>query len=110
MKLIDILSEATFETYFMQVIIKIDKQVVNNTEVYNQVRGIKDVIVIKIVSSEKLEAMSDDKYAYELLEIKFINEGTPQETIKMIKENALKITGLVKFFPREKSVLKIRNY
>ena len=110
MKLLDILAEATFETYFMQVIIKIDKKLANNTEVYNQIRAIKDIIVIKIVSNDKLEAMSDDKHAYELLEIKFVNEGTPQETIKMIKENALKIRGLVKFFPREKSVIKIRNY
>jgi len=45
-----------------------------------------------------------------LLEIKFINEGTPEETIKMIKDNSLKILGLVKFFPRAKSLLKIRNY
>ena len=78
MKLIDILSEATFETYFMQVIIKIDKDKSNNTEVYNQIRGIKDIIVIKIVSNPKLEAMSDDRYDYELLEVKFINEGTPK--------------------------------
>ena len=110
MKLLDLLSEATFETYFMQVIIKIDKEKSNNTEVYNQIRGIKDIIVIKIVSNPKLEAMSDDRYDYELLEIKFINEGTPEETISMIKKAALNILGLVKFFPRAKSLLKIRNY
>jgi hypothetical protein len=28
----------------------------------------------------------------------------------MIKDSALGINGLVKFFPREKSLVKIRNY
>jgi hypothetical protein len=109
MKLLDLLLEA-FETYFMQVIIKVEKAKANQTEIYNQVRAIKDVVVIKIVTNDKLESLSDANYDYALLEIKFINEGTPEETIKMIKDAALSINGLVKFFPREKSLIKIRNY
>jgi hypothetical protein len=109
MKLLDLLLEA-FETYFMQVIIKVEKAKANQTEIYNQVRAIKDVVVIKIVTNDKLESLSDANYDYALLEIKFINEGTPEETIKMIKDAALGINGLVKFFPREKSLIKIRNY
>ena len=109
MKLLDLLLEA-FETYFMQVIIKVEKAKANQTEIYNQVRAIKDVVVIKIVTNNKLESLSDANYDYALLEIKFINEGTPEETIKMIKDAALGINGLVKFFPREKSLVKIRNY
>jgi hypothetical protein len=109
MKLVDLLLEA-FETYFMQVIIKVEKAKANQTEIYNQVRAIKDVVVIKIVTNDKLESLSDANYDYALLEIKFINEGTPEETIKMIKDAALSINGLVKFFPREKSLIKIRNY
>jgi hypothetical protein len=109
MKLLDLLLEA-FETYFMQVIIKVEKSKANQTEIYNQVRAIKDVVVIKIVTNDKLESLSDANYDYALLEIKFINEGTPEETIKMIKDAALSINGLVKFFPREKSLVKIRNY
>ena len=109
MKLLDLLLEA-FETYFMQVIIKVEKSKANQTEIYNQVRAIKDVVVIKIVTNDKLESLSDANYDYALLEIKFINEGTPEETIKMIKDAALGIDGLIKFFPREKSLVKIRNY
>ena len=109
MKLLDLLLEA-FETYFMKVIIKVEKSKANQTEIYNQVRAIKDVVVIKIVTNDKLESLSDANYDYALLEIKFINEGTPEETIKMIKDAALGIDGLVKFFPREKSLVKIRNY
>ena len=110
MKLVNILAEISFETYFMQAIIKVEKSKANQTEIYNQVRAIKDIVVIKVISNEKLESLSDANYDYALLEIKFINEVTPQETIQMIKQNALKIPGLVKFFPREKSLMKIRNY
>ena len=39
-----ILSEASFETFFVQVVIKM-KTEANFTEIYNQIRGIKDVIV-----------------------------------------------------------------
>jgi hypothetical protein len=109
MKLVDILLEAV-ETYFVSAIIKMERKQSNSTEIYNQVRAIKDIVVIKVISNDKLESLSDDNYDYALLEIKFINEGTPQETIQMIKQSALKIPGLVKFFPRAKSLVKIRNY
>jgi hypothetical protein len=106
----ELINEITFETYFIQVIIKMERKKSNATEAYNQVRGIKDVIVVKVINNDKLESLSDANYDYALLEIKFINERTPQETIQMIKQDALKINGLVKFFPREKSLVKIRNY
>jgi hypothetical protein len=106
----NLINEANFETFFLQAIIKIEKRKANNTEIYNQVRAIQDIIVVKIVNNEKIEALSDNNYDYALLEIKFINEGTPEQTISMIKEKALKIVGLVKFFPRAKSLVKIRNY
>ena len=110
MKLLDLLNEVV-ETYFVSAIIKMErKSDTNATEIYNQVRAIKDIVVIKIVINDKLESLSDDNYDYALLEIKFINDRTPQETIQMIKQSALKIPGLVKFFPREKSLVKIRNY
>jgi len=106
----ELINEITFETYFIQAIIKMERKKSNATEAYNQVRGIKDVIVVKVINNDKLESLSDANYDYALLEIKFINERTPQETIQMIKQDALKINGLVKFFPREKSLVKIRNY
>ena len=109
MKLVNILLEAV-ETYFVSAIIKMERKKSNSTEIYNQVRAIKDIVVIKVISNEKLESLSDANYDYALLEIKFINEGTPEETINMIKQNALGINGLVKFFPRAKSLVKIRNY
>jgi hypothetical protein len=106
----ELINEITFETYFMQVIIKMERKTGNATEAYNQVRGIKGIIVVKVINNDKLESLSDANYDYALLEIKFINDGTPQETIQIIKQAALKINGLVKFFPREKSLVKIRNY
>lgn len=108
--MMELIKEANFETYFLQVIIKIEKRKSNNTEVYNQIRAIQDVIVVKVINNDKVEALSDNNYDYQLLEIKFINESTPEQTISAIKEKALKIIGLVKFFPRAKSLVKIRNY
>jgi hypothetical protein len=104
-----ILNEATFETYFVQVVIKMRTDF-NFTEIYNQIRGIRDVIVVKVVDTEKLDAASNDDYKYTLLEIKFLSEGNALNTIKMIKHEALKIPGLVKFYVRTKTLLKIRNY
>ena len=104
-----ILSEATFETYFVQVVIKMRADF-NFTEIYNQIRGIKDVVVVKIIDTEKLDAASNEDYKYILLEMKFMSEGNAIETIKMIKHEALKIPGLVKFLVRTKTMLKIRNY
>jgi len=98
------------DLFFSELKSKVEKAKANQTEIYNQVRAIKDVVVIKIVTNDKLESLSDANYDYALLEIKFINEGTPEETINMIKQSALKIAGLVKFFPRAKSLVKIRNY
>jgi hypothetical protein len=104
-----LLSEATFETFFVQVIIKM-KNDFNFTEIYNQIRGIRDVIVVKVIDNEQLNAASNDLYNYSLLEMKYISEGNAIESIKNIKSEALKIPGLVKFEVRTKTILKIRNY
>jgi len=104
-----LLSEATFETFFVQIIIKM-KNDFNFTEIYNQIRGIRDVIVVKVIDNEQLDAASNDLYNYSLLEMKYISEGNAIESIKNIKSEALKIPGLVKFEVRTKTILKIRNY
>jgi hypothetical protein len=104
-----LLTEASFETYFVQVILKM-KNEVNFTEIYNQIRGIKDVIVVKVIDNEQLQAASNDLYNFSLLEMKFISQGNSIESIKAIKSEALKIPGLVKFEVRTKTILKIRNY
>ena len=104
-----ILNEATFETYFVQIVIKM-KDEFNFTEIYNQIRGIKDVIVVKVVDTDKLEAASVGDYKYSLLETKFLAEGSAIDTIKRVKHEALKIPGLVKFLVRTQTMLKIRNY
>jgi hypothetical protein len=104
-----LLTEATFETFFVQIILKM-KNDVNFTEIYNQIRGIKDVIVVKVIDNEQLQAASSDLYNYSLLELKYISQGNAMNTIKAIKSEALKIPGLVKFEVRTRTILKIRNY
>jgi hypothetical protein len=86
------------------------KNEVNFTEIYNQIRGIKDVIVVKVIDNDQLQAASSDLYNYSLLEMKYISEGNSISTIKGIKSEALKIPGLVKFEVRTRTILKIRNY
>jgi hypothetical protein len=104
-----LLTEATFETFFVQIILKM-KNDVNFTEIYNQIRGIKDVVVVKVIDNEQLQAASSDLYNYSLLELKYISQGNAMDTIKTIKSEALKIPGLVKFEVRTRTILKIRNY
>lgn len=104
-----LLSEATFDTFFSQVVIRMRNDF-NFTEIYNQVRGIKDVIVVKVVDNEKLDAASTDNYKYSLLEMKYLSQGNALNTIKVIKSEALKIPGLLKFQVRAQTILKIRNY
>lgn len=104
-----LLTEASFETFFVQIILKM-KNDFNFTEIYNQIRGIKDVIVVKVIDNEKLQAASNELYNYSLLELKYISEGNAIETIKQIKSEALQIPGLIKFEVRTRTILKIRNY
>jgi hypothetical protein len=104
-----LLSEAAFETYFVQIVVRMRTDY-NITEIYNQVRGVKDVIVVNVVDNEQLDAASTKDAKYGLLEIKFLSSGTPTNTVKAIKHEALKIPGLIKFLVRTKTLLKIRNY
>lgn len=104
-----ILSEGSFETFFVQVVIKM-KTESNFTEIYNQIRAIRDVVVVKVIDTEKLDAVSNESYKYTLLEMKYISEGNAINTIKAIKSEALKISGLVQFHVRTKTLQKIRNY
>jgi hypothetical protein len=104
-----LLSETTFETFFVQIIIKM-KNDFNFTEIYNQVRGIDGVIVVKVVDNDKLDSASNNLYNYSLLETKFLSRGNALDTIKNIKHEALKIPGLIKFHVRTHTLVKIRNY
>lgn len=105
----NIIQERSFNTYFVQVIIKLNKDY-NFTEIYNQIRGVKDVVVVKIVDNDRLDSISTKDHKYSLLEMKFLSGGNPIDTIKEIKHESLKIEGLVKFYIRVNTLLKIRNY
>ena len=48
-----LLTEASFETYFVQIILKM-KNETNFTEIYNQIRGIKNVIVVKVIDNDQI--------------------------------------------------------
>lgn len=109
MELKKLLSEEVIETYFVQVVIKM-KDDFNFTEIYNRVRGVKDVVVVKVVDNERLDAVSTDDYKFSLLEMKFISNKDAISTLQDIKQEALSIQGLVKFLVRTNTLMKIRNY
>jgi cell division protein FtsX len=110
MKLLKILTEKILETYFIQVVIKVDNKNANNTEVYNQIRALPGVVVVRVINDERIENLSTGDYDFQLLNVKFLNNSTPLETIQNLKKQALTIYGLVKFYPREKSLTKTGNY
>jgi len=104
-----LLSESSFNTYFVQIIIKIRADH-NFSEIYNHIRGIKDVVVIRVKENERLNGISSSDHKYSLLEMKFISEGNAVETVKQIRHESLKIPGVSKFYVRNNTMLKIRNY
>lgn len=85
----------------------------NQVYIYNQIRGLKGVVVVTIEQSEFLKSKSNDKVKYELLKLKFLAEKEPLKTIEEIKKDALitnKIPGLIQFIPRIKTIEKIGEY
>jgi len=109
MELKKLLSEEVIETYFVQVVIKM-KDEFNFTEIYNRIRGVKDVVVLKVVDNDKLDSLSTDDFHFSLLEMKFISNQDAISTLQAIKKEALSIPGLVKFLVRTNTLMKIRNY
>lgn len=85
----------------------------NQVYIYNQIRGLKSIVVLTVEQSDFLRAKSNEKYQYELLKIKFLAEKEPTKAINDIKLDALvynKIPGLIQFIPRLATVEKIGQY
>jgi len=96
----------------IEVLIKTDSSV-NQVYIYNEIRGIKNVVVVTVEQNEFLKNKSNDKHHYSLLKIKYLVKNTPIDTINEIKRDALithRIEGLVQFIPRYKTIEKIGEY
>jgi hypothetical protein len=98
--------------YKIEVLIKTTTNV-NQVYVYNEIRGLKGIVVVTVDQSDFLRSKSTENHNYSLLRIKYLAEGTPKETIQEIKKDALvthKINGLLQFVPRYSTVEKIGEY
>ena len=111
MKLSKLLLEG-FIIYKIDVLIK-SKKTVNQVYIYNEIRGLKDVVVVNVVQNDYLKSQSTKDYHYALLNIKYLVRSSPEETINFIKKDALvtsRIDGLLQFVPRFKTIIKIGEY
>ena len=85
----------------------------NQVFIYNEIRGLKGVVVVTVKQNDFLKSKSDEKHQYALLKTKFLSGGDPRETINNIKKDALitnKIKGLYQFIPRFQTIQKIGQY
>ena len=111
-KLVDILTEAGLMIYKIEILIKTSKTE-NKVHIYNQIRGLTDVVVVTVEQSEFLRSKSTETYEYSLLYMKYLVTSTPQDDIKKIKTDALvttRIPGLLQFIPRFNTVEKVGEY
>ena len=110
-KLTDILTEALI-LYKIEVLIKTSAEE-NQVFVYNEIRGLKDVVVVTVEQNDFLKTKSNDKHQYALLKMKYLASKEPKDAINGIKTNALvtsKIPGLIQFIPRFNTLEKVGEY
>jgi hypothetical protein len=110
-KLIDILTEALV-LFKIEVLIK-TSTTENQVYIYNEIRGIKDIVVVTVEQNDFLKSKSNDNYQYALLKLKYLALKEPKEAIKGIKKDALvttRIPGLLQFIPRFNTIEKIGEY
>ena len=85
----------------------------NKVEIYNEIRGLQDVVVVTIEQSDFLDAKATDKYEYSLLKLKYIGRGDAKASIKQIGIDAVtknRVPGLLQFIPRYNTIIKVGSY
>jgi hypothetical protein len=108
----DILKETLMDIYSVDVLIKTDK-FENKVGIYNHIRALKGVVVVKVEQNQYLDSQGTDKFEYSLLHVKYTAPSSPEEAIKRIKTDALvtsKIDGLLQFIIRFKTIKKVGEY
>ena len=111
MKLSNILLEG-LTLFKVDILIK-TTNTVNKVEVYNQIRALKNVVVITIEQNDFLRSKSTDTFDYELLHLKFLTKGIPKDATNDIKKEAMitqRIFGLLQFIVRYKTIQQLGKY
>lgn len=98
--------------YKIEVLIKSSTDE-NQVFVYNEIRGLKDVVVVTVEQNDFLKTKSNENFQFALLKMKFLATSDPKESINKIKTDALvtsKIPGLIQFIPRFNTIEKVGEY
>jgi len=110
-KLTDILTEAVALDK-IDVLIKTSTDT-NKVEIYNQIRGLTNVVVVTVEQNEFLDSKATDKFEFSLLHMKYLVTSDPKTAIDEIKKDALvttRIPGLLQFIPRYKTAQNVGKY
>ena len=110
-KLTDILTEALV-LYKIEILIKTSADE-NQVFVYNEIRGLKNIVVVTVEQNDFLKQKSNDKHQYALLKVKYLALKEPKAAIDSIKTDALvssKVPGLLQFIPRYNTIEKVGEY
>ena len=110
-KLTDILTEALV-LFKIEVLIKTSTSE-NQVYIYNEIRGLKDVVVVTVEQNDFLKQKSNEKHQYALLKMKYLASKEPKDAINGIKTDALvttRIPGLLQFIPRFNTLEKVGQY
>ena len=110
-KLTDILTEALV-LYKIEILIKTSADE-NQVFVYNEIRGLKNIVVVTVEQNDFLKQKSNDKFQYALLKVKYLALKEPKAAIDVIKTDALvtnKVPGLIQFIPRYNTIEKVGEY
>ena len=108
----NILFEEKLNIFYCEILVKSTVNV-NKVFIYNEIRGLKNVVVVEVEKNEWLNTQGDDESEYSLLKIKYISRSKPEDDIKEIMLDAKihsKIKGLLQFIPRYKTIKKIGEY
>jgi hypothetical protein len=106
-KLTNLLLEA-LSIYEVEVMIKVEREA-NKVDIYNEIRAIEGVVVVKVEQNTYLNTLTTDQTEYSLLHMKYLVYTDPIDAVKEIKTRAIssnKIAGLLKFIPRLKTLEK----
>lgn len=85
----------------------------NKVEIYNEIRGLQDVVVVTIEQSDFLDNKATKAYEYSLLKMKYIGRGDAKASVKQIGINAVtknRVPGLLQFIPRYNTIIKVGSY
>ncbi len=85
----------------------------NKVEIYNEIRGLEDVVVVTIEQSDFLNSKATKAYEYSLLKMKYIGRGDAKTSIKNIGIAAVtknRVPGLLQFIPRYNTIIKVGSY